>query len=355
MTHSRHGKADFSVDLALPSLTSTTMKHVIFPVEILDYIFQELDHSHLTALLRVSSFFHAIAARILYRVIPELSLARCVRCLKTICANPRIALLVHKLSVNWTECIGVGNLFRLLHRALGRLTFLRHLSVELSQHDNHFSLGWMLSSCRAPLQTLGTSIRCDESLAEFLNGQSCLTELSLRGFQTRQPFILSPTAMPKLTSFRAVHAGSPVLSEVIRGRPVEGVSLSLFMEDGYKPLDTLMLSSRPIKRLTIMSLDNTPPNVLLPEVARRLPELEALHIVVLMAQYDIHVLQESSATLSKFSGLRYLTFMAAGSVTLEDEREITELWHKACPSLKTIILPKGKVWFEREGKWTCCA
>ena len=30
-----------------------------------------------------------------------------------------------------------------------------------------------------------------------------------------------------------------------------------------------------------MSLDNTPPDVLLPEVAARLPKLEALHIVIL--------------------------------------------------------------------------
>ena len=67
---------------------------------------------------------------------------------------------------------------------------------------------------------------------------------------------------------------------------MESVSLSLFMEDGFAPLDTLRLSKREIKRLTIMSLDTTPPTVLIPEVAVRAPNLEALHIVVLMARYD---------------------------------------------------------------------
>ena len=66
------------------------------------------------------------------------------------------------------------------------------------------------------------------------------------------------------------------------------------------------------------------------------------------------VLQESSPLLSMFSGLRYLTFMAGVSSSTADEEEIAALWSKACPTLRTIILPKGKVWFEREGKWTCC-
>lgn len=46
--------------------------------------------------------------------------------------------------------------------------------------------------------------------------------------------------------------------------------------------------------------------------------------------------------------------MTAGLASIEDEGEIARLWSKACPTLRTIILPKGKVWFERDGKWTCC-
>jgi hypothetical protein len=36
----------------------------------------------------------------------------------------------------------------------------------------------------------------------------------------------------------------------------------------------------------------------------------------------------------------------------DDEQAIAQLWHNCCPTLKTIILPKGKVWFQDASKWT---
>ena len=29
-----------------------------------------------------------------------------------------------------------------------------------------------------------------------------------------------------------------------------------------------------------------------------------------------------------------------------DESAIAKQWHRSCPTLKTIILPKGRVWFQ---------
>ncbi|RDX50776.1 hypothetical protein OH76DRAFT_441857 [Lentinus brumalis] len=331
------------------------LRLLAFPVEILDFIFQELEYNHLPPIIRVNTLFHTIATRILYRVIPELPLARCIKCLKVLCSTPANAVLVRKLSIDWAQHRVVSNLFRLLRDTLTHLTNLRHLSIELSPQDNHYGLAWVLDGLRSQLKTLGTSIRCDSQLAAVLETQPELIELCLRGFQTKQPFTLSASAMPNLRSFRAVHAGPSVISAVVKGRPVEAVSLSMFLEDGCQPLDSLLLSTCPIKRLTIMSLDSSlAPNVLLPEVARRMPELEALHVVVLMAMFDNKTLQESGPSLKKFSDLRYLTFMAAGSASIEDEGQIARAWSKACPTLRTIILPKGKVWFERDGQWTCC-
>ncbi len=31
-----------------------------------------------------------------------------------------------------------------------------------------------------------------------------------------------------------------------------------------------------------------------------------------------------------------------------DEGKIAQQWHRACPTLRTIILPKGRVWFQGE-------
>ena len=257
------------------------------PVEILDCIFQELEPQDLPPILRANHDFHILGTRILYRIIPELPIKRCIQCLKSLSTSPTNAALVRKLSIDWSQHRIISNLFRLLYEVLKHLTSIRHLSVELSPHDNHHGLAWVLTGLRAQLKTLGTSIRCDVQLAEVLETQPELIELCLRGFQTKQGFTLSTGAMPHLRSFRTVHAGPAVISEVVRGRPVEGVSLSMFLEDGCQPLDSLRFSTRPIKRLTIMSLDSTlAPTVLLPEIAKRLPELEALHVVVLMALFD---------------------------------------------------------------------
>ncbi|KAF8896845.1 hypothetical protein CPB84DRAFT_1748140, partial [Gymnopilus junonius] len=76
------------------------------------------------------------------------------------------------------------------------------------------------------------------------------------------------------------------------------------------------------------------------------------------------LLEQSGPLLSDFKCLKYITFMAAdnpappaasgdgaeddsGLSGEEDEAHIAKIWHRACPSLKTIILPKGKVWFQQ--------
>jgi len=104
-----------------------------------------------------------------------------------------------------------------------------------------------------------------------------------------------------------------------------------------------------------MSLDNTPADLLLGQVAERLPELEALHIIILMAQYDNEMLTAATPLLASFTSLKYITFMTGGvTATTDDELSVAKRWAKACPTLRTIILPKGKVWFQRDGTWACC-
>lgn len=119
-----------------------------------------------------------------------------------------------------------------------------------------------------------------------------------------------------------------------------------------------------------MSFDPTAPQFLFQELAFRFPDLEALHVVVLMAEVNGSLLLDWGAFLVKFKRLRYITFMAALGAEDEeerveiDERKIATAWHLSCPTLKTIILPQGKVWFEGsqenngvssdgEGNWKC--
>jgi len=63
---------------------------------------------------------------------------------------------------------------------------------------------------------------------------------------------------------------------------VEGISLSLFSEHGYRALQVLAQTSTPLRRLTILIVDASAPNELFPQLATYLPHLEALHIVALV-------------------------------------------------------------------------
>jgi hypothetical protein len=157
---------------------------------------------------------------------------------------------------------------------------------------------------------------------------------------------------------------------------VQGVSLSLFSEHGYRALEVLARTSTPVRRLTILIVDDSAPSELFPQLAARLPHLEALHIVALVQHYNLvrphpffsnhppvgaecgmcmqDTLFTSAPLLEAFARLRFLTFIASGAscYELEDEATVVEQWARACPTLTTIILPKGRVWFAgSEGKW----
>jgi hypothetical protein len=167
-------------------------------------------------------------------------------------------------------------------------------------------------------------------------------------------------------------------TQVIATRPVQGISLSLFSEHGYRALEVLARTSTPVRRLTILIVDASAPSELFPQLAARLPHLEALHIVALVQQYNLvrrhhpffpnhppvgaecgvyhmqDTLLASAPLLEAFAGLRFLTFIASGAscYELDDEATVAEQWARACPTLTTIILPKGRVWFAgSEGKW----
>ena len=62
----------------------------------------------------------------------------------------------------------------------------------------------------------------------------------------------------------------------------------------------------------------------------------------------------SAPLLETFACLRFLTFMASGEsrYELDGEATVAGCWARACPTLTTIILPKGRVWFAGSaGRW----
>ncbi|KAF8495925.1 hypothetical protein F5888DRAFT_509673 [Russula emetica] len=330
------------------------------PLELIDHILSFLSWPNdLHSLLFVNKFLSPISERTLYRNIGDLPAQRAVRLLLSLANAPAArCALVKSLSLDFSDNRVLFALELLIARVLRLLPRLRSLNVEVSIHENrHRALAWIFPG-DAPFRLLSfaTSIRLDQDLATFLESQPEIRDLSLRGIPayTSDPFTIPRSALPHLESFRSVHVDPDTLGEVIATRPVQGISLSLFSEHGYRALEVLARTSTPVRRLTILIVDASAPSELFPQLAARLPHLEALHIVALVQQYNLDTLLASAPLLEAFADLRFLTFIASGAscYELDDEATVAEQWARACPTLTTIILPKGRVWFAgSEGKW----
>jgi hypothetical protein len=345
----------------------------VLPFEILELIFNHLERHELIPVLSSNSIFHNTASRAVYRNISETSSVKALKLIKTLASNATYSRHVRSIDLDFANNLITANILRLLNRTLQQLISLTTLILDFSQTDNAADIAWIFQGCSFSLTTFTSSMRCDRSLAQFLAMQPKITELCLRGFNKEYEFALEPKALPKLEHFRTVLSYPSIVGEVLRGRPVESVSMSLYPGDVQTSLDTLLLSATAIKRLTVMSFESDPPVALLPLIADRLPHLEAFHLVVLMTHYTHvsfpprvqlrhsfadcllqEILLEIGSSLAQFKALKYITFMAPGiPASFNDEKSIAEAWSRACPTLQTIILPKGLVWFQRDENWAC--
>jgi len=250
--------------------------------------------------------------------------------------------------------------------------------------------------------------RLDQDLATFLESQPEIRDLSLRGMPacTSDPFTIPRSALPHLESFRSVHVDPDTLGEVSilvhppthlpESAPCTTHCLSCQIDSfgtgnrnapraGHLPL--LILRARLSRaRSSRADLDARPtlnnPHHRCVGAKRALPAARCAPAtprgtahrrprsaiqprmsssfllypppVVLTVEGAQDTLLASAPLLEAFAGLRFLTFIASGSscYQLDDEATVAEQWARACPTLTTIILPKGRVWFaSSEGKW----
>ncbi|KAK7460563.1 hypothetical protein VKT23_009284 [Stygiomarasmius scandens] len=366
----KHTQSPRQLDCSKEFMHMRTPTIPVLPRETIHLVFSFVDsREDLSNLALASRALHSIATSVLYRSLSLEKPRESILCLRTLSRDLRLPTLVRSFEIRWTWTKPSANLHQLVHRVLERMTLLTSLSIEVHA-DFH---PWKLNECTFSLTRFSSSSRCDTSLVEFLEKQSNIEDLTLRGFNSDPseftfrsssfnlnpnpvPFPISDTALPKLSRLRAIHAGPATVSRLIDGRPLKQVSMPLYADCVHRSLDALELSSARIERLNVISFDPEAPDYLLGEIAKRLPDLEALHVVILLAQSSEAALINSSPALRNFKSLQYLTYMSAtnlGSISQENEAKIAEEWHKSCPTLKTIILPMGKVWFYDNTRWSC--
>ncbi|KAF9555928.1 hypothetical protein CPC08DRAFT_711601 [Agrocybe pediades] len=404
------------------------------PVEIMDNILSFLPRSAYKPLFYTNSFMSTLARRRFYRNIALKGCKVVVAFIKCILSSPEIPSYIRLLSINVCVDHPTSNFYRLVQSLLLKTENMLSLFLEFPKSDSPV---WMLDGCTFKLKQFTTTMHSLRPLAQFLETQESLVDLTLRGYQTdagfyipvldaapqvsppeETVFALSPGTLPNLKTFNAIHADGALVRAVVQGRPIEVVSVPLFADSRYDSLNAIGTSSKPLKRLSLISFDPSAPYFLFEAVADRFAELEALHVVMLMAECGNELLEQFCPVLAKFKCLKYITFMAppsspplppvappaalaaiaagqpgallnantgaplpstttnngpvgTGSPTLngpaasnsssgsstsansgprlrnyDEEGEIAKMWHKACPTLRTIILPKGKVWFK---------
>ena len=277
--------------------------HSKLPTELLCLIFSRVCRRDLALLTQASNTFYNIAIRLLYQdlTLRSLPTRQWIRCLRTLTRNPSLPPLVRSLDVEWQPFQPTYNLYHLLHIVLRSLTSLKFLNLDFPTHQ---SPTWILDGCTFSLRHFTTSLHCKAPLARFLESQSGIVELTLRGFQNAKsslnPFnILNPEldieplstdfelkqdSLPSLTLFNAVHAGPPIIRTVAHGRGVRTASVPLFPRCATGTLDALTLTSGSIRRLSLISFDPAAPSFLFGQLADRFPRLEALHVVLLLTQ-----------------------------------------------------------------------
>ncbi|GJE93597.1 hypothetical protein PsYK624_097570 [Phanerochaete sordida] len=349
------------------------------PSEVLSLIFDETDTETLSAVLLASSECYSIACRSLYREIPNRSTSqKRVQLLQSLARAsdpafhpsrlPSPAQAVRLLSLDFHSANITANLLRLLNRALRATTNLRELLLDFSPGTSFRPTAWCLEGTTFSLRRLFTSIGLDATFFAWLShsNQRGILELNLRGHQmvpypsVGAPPPLAPDALPALKSFRSVHLESACTALFLAGRPVRSVGLTLFPLAADATLDTLRGTSVPVRRLTLLCLEESASDVLVSAVAARLPGLESLHIVILATPFSMARLLDLAPALARFEELRYVTFMAPDppgkeALTIDREREIVAAWAGACTTLRTVILPMGQVWYAENGAWRCYA
>lgn len=243
------------------------------PVEVLDQAFNITGGGDLFRLLQVNSAFSDIARRILYHTIDISLTPKFITLLHTLCGKNHYAYLIRSLEIRSLGCQPTGNFFRLLNRALKTLPNLT--SLTLPEHPPALCNG-----CTFSLSFFSTGSRVDAALLSFLDSQP-LTELCLRG---RSAFTadtsLPVTTIPQLKTLRLLQSNPSFLRSVIRGRPIEFISL-VMTDDFRESLEALALSTMTLKRLSALFFNCPNPSELLAVVSSIMPELEALHVVVL--------------------------------------------------------------------------
>ncbi|KAG9104506.1 hypothetical protein FRC06_001887 [Ceratobasidium sp. 370] len=141
---------------------------------------------------------------------------RSVMLIHTLARSPELAAHVRSYTISLKQADPVGNLYRLLAKALSHMTNLHSLSFEIPGDKS-----WVLQGCSANIRWFKTSLDFDDKLADWMATKPLVHDLIL----TRtKAFPLQPHELPNL----GIIFGTPqAVLPAVTGRPVRSVCFGL--------------------------------------------------------------------------------------------------------------------------------
>ncbi|KAJ3887210.1 hypothetical protein GG344DRAFT_90586 [Lentinula edodes] len=365
----------------LSHYSTTVPLEISVPNEVLFEIFSNLSTPNLVTLTSVSHCFNAVSEHILYSSISIKDILssssscpwRTERCCQSIIQRQHLGKSIRGFHIRWhidvnpsSPCdfdftIALEKLEQVLRS--GILSSLESLELWLGPANrglhpsiphiiermilgSHFR---QLTSCSLGAEWTKGLPSYSGALDNFLGSLQSLRHLKLHDHHTA--LSLPSVALPILSSFR----GSPATSaSLLPGRPIQYLSL---IGDDYdvnqEILTRFAKTTVPLRVLDLSGMSVRP--ILLRNLATHLPSIEVLKVRLALrhtlhyALTGIRLLTGLSSVLRTFRLLVHLdlspTSVAGGDV--EQELNLCNEWHRACPSLKRITFPSHREWFHR--------
>ncbi|KAF8666222.1 hypothetical protein RHS04_09714 [Rhizoctonia solani] len=181
---------------------------VRLPTELLDLVSRYADMGTQAQLSLASHSVYSISIRTLYASIPHMNISRTTRCLLTLSTNLELAHMVRSFSLHLSPSDILRPFHSLLTRALGNMTELHTLSLQLGTYATSSVMSQM--SCR--LKKFVCIIASDPSypVSQFLSTQPCIEELYVV-CRPEDISTLDPEALPALRDLAAPLQLLPVL------------------------------------------------------------------------------------------------------------------------------------------------
>ncbi|CAE6439435.1 unnamed protein product [Rhizoctonia solani] len=187
------------------------------PIELLALVVQHADRGAQARLSIASRRAYSISIRALYASIPHMSTSRTTQCLLTLSTKPEIARLVRSFSLRLSSSRVLRNSPGILARALGNMTGLTSLSLQLGI----FATSGVLSQVTCRLTKFVCIMASDDtySISKFLSAQPAIEELYIVG----QPDGLAGLGADALPALRDLAAPLRLLPDLLHSR-LSGIS-----------------------------------------------------------------------------------------------------------------------------------